>query len=222
MSLTRKRRVFLVDDQQVFVKGLRALLEKGDGRIEVVGTALSGEEAIEKIRGLAASTPVDVAVLDAKMPGLGGIETTRVLRKEHPDLRIIILTTFNEGQFLADGFRAGADGFLLKDEDEEGITTAILDVNPRHFLISRDSFSEYLRHAPIQNDRSERSKVSRLSSKHQEVFYLLIHGKDNREISEELFLTEKTVRNYVSHIYETLGVAGRAQVIVWAEENGLR
>jgi DNA-binding NarL/FixJ family response regulator len=222
MTPVEKRRVFLADDHQVFVKGLQALLEKASMDVEIAGTAVSGEETVEKIRALASSRPVDVALVDIKMPGMNGIETTRMLKKEHPQLRIIILTTFNEGQFLRDCFLAGADGFLLKDEDEEGILRAIMNANPLHFLISRDSFLEFISKAPIQSARTEGNKILRLSPKHQEVFYLLIHGKDNAEIAKELFLSEKTVRNYVSHIYDTLEVTTRTQLILWAQENNLR
>ncbi len=222
MTAMAKLKLFLTDDQQVFVKGLQALLEKISSEIEIAGTALSGEETIERIRTLEPSRQPDVILLDIKMPGMNGIETARILKKERPELRIIMLTTFNEGQFLRDCFLAGADGFLLKDEDEEGILKAIKNVNPRHFLISRESFSEFLRRAPILDVHAGRNKVLRLSPKHQEVFYLLINGKENVEIARELFLSEKTVRNYVSHIYDSLEVTTRTQAILWAEENGLR
>lgn len=211
-------RLLIADDHPVFLGGLRMLLElKGEG-IEVVATARDGAEALERLR----ETPVDVALLDIVMPGMDGVEVARRIREEHPATRVLMLTTFDDRKLISESLRGGALGYLLKDAPVEKIVQAIRTVHRGDLYISpRAAVSLVDEEGAERPVPEEQRLIDSLSTREQQVFYLLAHGKENLRIAEDLHLSERTVRNYVSRIYEVIGVHNRAQALLWARTHGL-
>lgn len=212
-------RIFIVDDHPIVNRGLIALLDKPENNLKVVGCAFNGRDAIEKI----CSKNVDVVLMDVRLPEIDGIEATRILKKKDKNIKIIILTTFNDRDCIAKAVRAEADGFLLKDAPEELIENSIRSVFNGKFLISSEA-AKILAENQLNKDKNLSSKGSKnkldmLSQREQEVFFLLINGKDNNEIANELYISEHTVRNYVSNIYSILGLKNRTAAILWAQKN---
>jgi DNA-binding NarL/FixJ family response regulator len=209
-------RVVIADDQHLVRAGFRMILESQDG-IEVVGEATNGHEAVR----LAATTGPDVVLMDIRMPGMDGIEATRRILDRHPTIRVLILTTFDLDEYVYDALRAGASGFLLKDVPPEQLAIAVRTVTAGDALlapsITRRLIEEFTapHHAPPQSDR-----ISDLSSREQEVFRLIARGLSNREIADELTVSETTVKTHVNRILTKLQVRDRIQVVVLAYESG--
>lgn len=209
-----------MDDHAVFLEGLVTLLRLEDHEIEVVGTALNGQEALE----LDAELSPDVVLLDIQMPILDGVEVARRLKQRRPEANILMLTTFNDRSLISDALAAGANGYLLKDAHAVDVINAIKSVHEGHILISADvarSLSEGSPARPTAQRASmpEGAALEGLSPREIDVLQLLAEGKTNREISESLHLSEKTVRNYVSHVYDVLNLHSRTRAALWATEN---
>ena len=212
-------KVLIVDDHPMFLEGLYTVLSLKDPEIEVVGTAENGEEALAKDREL----EPDVVLLDIKMPGLSGIEVARRLKSRRDDVKIIVLTTFDDRSLIADALKAGAKGYLLKDVHASEIIEAIKHVNAENVLMSGDLAVKLSRASGGAQDETGSADatvlLAQLSAREVEILRLVAQGERNAEIGAALFLTEKTVRNYISHIYEVLGAHTRTQAALWAVEN---
>ncbi len=212
-------RVFIVDDQSLFREGLRTLLS-AQRDFEVVGEASNGEEALRFI----ASTRPHVVLMDLRMPVLDGVQATRRIRELYPDVRVIILTTFDDDDLVFDGLRAGAIGYLLKDVSSENLYEAIRAAfRGEYFLqpsITAKVVAEFAR-----SPKSSVTKVSELpeplSPREIEVLFLVAEGKSNREIAEQLVITEGTVKNHLSSILSKLGAKDRLQAVIRAREVGI-
>lgn len=214
-------RVFVVDDHPIVNRGLVSLQDTESNRITVVGQAFSGFEAVQKLQ----ETETDVVLMDIRLPDIDGIEAGRRIKKHRPETKIIVLTTFNDREYVTEAMNAGVEGFLLKEASEEVIVRTIRSVCEGKIFISTETAV-----GPSQatatlvtsgDDASTIGKINQLSQREQEVFMLLVHGKDNAEIASELYLSEHTVRNYVSKIYSIIDVKNRSSAIVWAQENGI-
>lgn len=212
-------RVFIADDHPVFLKGLKTLIELSGEEIEVCGTATNGKETIEAVD----PASIDLVLLDIRMPEMDGIEATQALKNLYPELKVLILTTFNDRNLIAQAIRAGASGFLLKDASEEDIVASIKSIHQGNILISPSAAQTLAQDvdARPRDSKKDVNIVSSLSHREQEVFFLLIHGRSNTEMASEFYLSERTVRNYVSKIYNVLGVNSRHGAIAWAQQNGL-
>ena len=213
-------KVLIVDDHAVFLEGLVTLLRLEDREIEVVGTALNGQEALE----LDAELTPDVVLLDIQMPILDGVEVARRIKQRRPEANILMLTTFNDRSLISDALAAGANGYLLKDAHAVDVINAIKSVHEGHILISADvarALSEGAPARPTAQRASmpEGAALEGLSPREIDVLKLLAEGKTNREIGDSLHLSEKTVRNYVSHIYDALNLHSRTRAALWATEN---
>jgi DNA-binding NarL/FixJ family response regulator len=214
-------RVLLVDDQRLMREGLRTLLDL-EPDIEVVGEAGNGEE------GLAAygSSRPDVTLMDVRMPAMDGVEATRRLVAGDPGARVIILTTFDDDEYVLEGLRAGALGYLLKDVGVAELADAIRTVMRGGVLIepsvARKVVAELarLRPAPAPEPRPA-PLVEPLSEREREILRLVAAGLTNREIAGRLFLAEGTVKNYVTNILGKIGARDRTQAAVAAQELGL-
>ncbi len=212
-------RVFIVDDQSLFREGLRTLLS-AQRDFEVIGEASNGEEALRFI----ASTRPHVVLMDLRMPVLDGVQATRRIRELYPDVRVIILTTFDDDDLVFDGLRAGAIGYLLKDVSSENLYEAIRAAfRGEYFLqpsITAKVVAEFAR-----SPKSSVTKVSELpeplSPREIEVLFLVAEGKSNREIAEQLVITEGTVKNHLSSILSKLGAKDRLQAVIRAREVGI-
>jgi DNA-binding NarL/FixJ family response regulator len=209
-----KIRVLIVDDHPVFLEGLTTILSLRDSDIEVVGTALNGAEAIEKD----AQLDPDVVLLDIKMPVLDGVAVARRLRERRPAVKIIILTTFDDRELIRAAIGAGAKGYLLKDADAAQIIEAIKHVHRENVVLSGD-LALRLSSRPTEGEGERAApEAEELSARELQILRLIAEGKRNSEIGRELSLSEKTVRNYVTHIYEVLNVHTRTRAALWALE----
>lgn len=212
-------RLLLVDDQRLMRDGLRTLLEM-EPQMAVAGEASNGQEALDQY---AALRP-DVTLMDVRMPVMDGVEATRRLRARWPDARVIILTTFDDDEYVFEGLRAGALGYLLKDVSMAELTDAIHTVMAGGVLIepsvARKVVAEFARMAP-QSSAAAADLVEALSEREIEILKLLAEGLTNREIAGRLYLAEGTVKNYVTNILGKIGVRDRTQAALRARELGL-
>jgi DNA-binding NarL/FixJ family response regulator len=211
-------RVCLVDDQRLMRDGLRTLLEL-ENDLEVVGEAEEGEAALQ----LYQAVQPDVVLMDVRMPGMDGVEATRQMLLRWPDARVIILTTFDDEAYIFDGLRAGALGYLLKDVSGQKLADAIRQVAQGGALIqpsvARKVLAEFSRLPPSQPSSST-ALPEPLTSREREILSWITKGLTNKEIALHLNLTEGTVKNYISVIYQKLNVQDRTQAALKARELG--
>ena len=209
-------RIFVADDHAVFRQGLRALLDSEPG-LELAGEAATGREAVE---GVADARP-DVVLMDIQMPGINGIEATRRILETNPGVGIVVLTMFEDDDSVFSAMRAGARGYVLKGADPAEILKVVRSVaaGEAHFgpEIARRLNSFFS--APSPADAAE--AFPELTAREREILEFIARGHDNTKIAQRLFLSNKTVRNHVSHIFAKLRVADRAQAMVRARDAGL-
>ena len=212
--MTKTIRVLIADDHAIVRKGIRALLAT-EADIEVVGEAADGKEAVEKAERL----HPDVILMDLVMPGMDGIEATRRITTRQPETRILVLTSFAEDEKVFPALKAGALGYLLKDAGPEELVRAIRQVycgeSSLHPAIARKVLQELSR-PPEQPLTPEP-----LTERELEVLRLIAKGKSNREIAEELVISEATVRTHVSNILGKLQLASRTQAALYALREGI-
>jgi DNA-binding NarL/FixJ family response regulator len=212
-------RVALVDDQALLRAGFRMVLEAQDD-IEVVAEAENGRAAIELIQRL----PVDVVLMDIRMPVLDGIAATRAITTELPNPpRVLILTTFDLDEYAYNGLQAGASGFLLKDAPPEQLLHAIRVVAQGDAILAPtltrrliDRYADRL--APLAPDAAA---VAQLTEREREVLLEIALGQSNSEIAQRLHLSEATIKSHVGHILTKLELRDRVQAVVYAYESGL-
>ncbi|HEY52473.1 MAG TPA: response regulator transcription factor [Caldilineae bacterium] len=213
-------RVLLADDQQLMREGLRVLLDLTPD-IRVVGEAGDGAEAVERALAL----QPDVVLMDVRMPHLDGVAATRRLHEACPEVQVIILTTFDDDEYVFEGLRAGAAGYLLKDAPSEQLAEAIRAAAQGEAFIqpsvARKVVAEFARLTERDHRRREQPLVEPLSAREFEVLALVAEGLSNREISERMFITPGTVKNHVSNVLAKLGVRDRTQAVLRAQELGL-
>ncbi|HLI16527.1 MAG TPA: response regulator transcription factor [Acidimicrobiales bacterium] len=202
-------RVFLLDDHQVVREGVRRVLET-DQDIEVVGEAATAAEALERID---AARP-DVAVLDVRLPDGDGIDVCREIRSRHPETACLILTSFAEDEALAEAVMAGAAGYVLKQIQGNELVASIRAVANGHSLIDAATTRRVL--DGLRRAQAERQDVERLTARERQILDLIAEGKTNRQIGAELYLAEKTVKNYVSNLLAKLGMGRRTEAAVYA------
>jgi len=212
-------RVLIVDDQQLVRDGIKALLEIKDD-FSIIGTAANGQEAIDILK----NTPTDIILMDIRMPGMGGIEATREIRKKDTGIRIIMLTTFNNDDYIVKAIQAGANGYLLKDIPKDDLAEAIRLSYRGVSQFSSDTIGMLVEHDLLRDaDSSDEpaEELSMLNEKEYEILCMIAKGYSNREIAEELFFTEGTVKNYVSKILNTLHLRDRVQAAIYAVQHNL-
>ena len=213
MSEAPDIRVLLVDDHPVVRGGIRTMLEASDG-IEVVGEASNGQEALDLVHEL----QPDVMLLDMEMPVKPGLEVARTLAEEKAAVRIIALSAYDDDEYIFGLLDTGASGYLTKDEAPYIIVEAVKGVaQGEDGWISRRVADKMVRR---RRNALERQSAD-LSAREWEVLKLVGKGMTNPEISETIFISEGTVKNHVSHIYEKLGFRTRAEAVAWAWEHGL-
>ena len=220
-------KVLLVDDQTLIRQGIRLLLEI-EPDIQVVGQAADGRLALEQVEAL----HPDVVLMDVRMPEMDGVAATRLLSTSHPEVKVIILTTFEDDETVFEGLKAGARGYLLKDISSEEMAQAVRKVAAGEALIqsrlTRKVLAEFSRMASA-TDRQASPKTAAvvealpvpLTERELQVLQALAHGLSNREIADQLVITEGTVKNHVSSLIDKLGVRDRTQAVFKAQELGL-
>lgn len=202
-------RVFLLDDHEVVRRGVRDLLEI-DGDLQVVGEASTVAEAMQRVPAVRP----DVAVLDVRLPDGSGIEVCRDLRAADPNLRCLMFTSFNDDEALLDAIVAGASGYMLKEVRGGDLAESVRRVASGETLLDPHATArviDRLRNPPPQDER-----LSSLSPQEQRILALLADGLTNRQIAEQMFLAEKTVKNYVSNLLMKLGMHRRTEAAVYA------
>jgi DNA-binding NarL/FixJ family response regulator len=206
-------RVLLADDHRMFRQGLRELLERKT-TFEVVGEAANGREVLER----AAELRPDIVLLDIQMPGMDGVAVARQLAQAIPETKIIMLTMYRQDQHLFEAIRAGARAYLLKDADAEELVDVIERVHRGEAAldptVTLRVFDEFRR-------MSAEQEVDQLTEREREILQLLAEGHDNRTIGQRLHLSEKTVGNRLSEIFQKLGVTNRTQAALVAVQRGL-
>jgi len=213
-------RILLVDDQALFREGLHTLLSVHDD-LEVVGEASNGQEAIAAVAKLAP----DVVLMDLRMPVLNGVAATRQITQSAATSRVIVLTTFDDDEYVFDGLRAGAVGYLLKDVPSAKLVEAIrAAARGESFLqpsVAAKVVAEFSRLAGPGTAVPQQDLVEPLSERELEILAVLASGASNREIANQLYITEGTVKNHVTNILGKLGVRDRTQAALKAKEMGL-
>ena len=203
----KKTRVFLLDDHEIVRRGVAQMLEAEDDLL-VVGEADSAASAMAEIRNCAP----DVAVLDVRLGDGNGIEVCREIRAEHPDLPCLMLTSFADDRALLDAALAGAAGYVLKEIRSNELITSIRKVAAGSQLL--DSAEVRMRMSRLRE--SEEGKLSDLTPQERRIFDLIGDGMSNRQIADEMYLAEKTVKNYISNMFAKLGVTRRTQAAAMA------
>jgi DNA-binding NarL/FixJ family response regulator len=210
-------RVLICDDQMIVCEGLRAILSTARG-IEVVGAANDGARAIELIP----ETEPDIVLMDLKMPVMNGIQATRLIRKQYPQVRVLVLTTYDADEWVFDAIRGGASGYLLKDTPREKLIAAIRDTVEGKTHLDPAVAGKLFAQIAAQGAAPPNTSIADdLSAREREVLGLLARGLTNAEIASRLYLSEGTVRNYVSSILAKLNVSDRTQAAVLALRYGL-
>ena len=205
----RPLRVLLVDDHEVVRRGLRALLEAQDG-IEVVGEV---DTAADVVRQVGFNSP-DVVVMDVRLPDGSGVEATRKVRQRFPDVAVLILSSFADEEALMSSIEAGASGYLLKRIDTEAIVNAVRAVGAGESLLD-PAMTEKL-FTNLHDADHDDDLISKLSGQERRILTRLAEGKTNREIANEMYLAEKTVKNYVSNLLAKMGMARRSEAAAYA------
>ncbi|HEX7304700.1 response regulator transcription factor [Lentzea sp.] len=204
-------RVFLVDDHEVVRVGIRELLSAQEG-LEVVGEASSVTEALTRVPAV----EPDVAVLDVRLPDGNGIELCRELLSRVPDLKCLMLTSFTDDEALFDAIMAGASGFVLKRIVGSDLVHAVQTVAAGGSLLDARSTAALLNR--IRREREQGDPVRMLTEQERTVLDLIGEGLTNKQIADKMFLAEKTVKNYVSHLLAKLGLERRTQAAVLASK----
>ncbi|MFC3479209.1 response regulator transcription factor [Kocuria carniphila] len=205
--------VLIVDDQELLREGFRLILEKSG--FNVVGEASDGVEAIERARALSP----DVVLMDIRMPRLDGIEATRRIVTHRPATRVLVLTTFDLDEYVYDAVRAGASGFVLKDLRPADLVRAVEIVSVGEAMLAPQVTRRLLEQfAPAP---SQTAAMPALTERETEVLRLIATGRSNNEIADQLYLSEATVKTYVSRLLTKVGRRDRVQLAVLAYESGL-
>ena len=211
-------RILIADDQQLMREGLRTILNLSHD-MSVIGTASNGLEAWEMCR----EDAPDVVLMDIQMPVMDGVEATRRILGDHPDIHVISLTTFDDDDLIIRALKAGARTYLLKDLPSERLVEAIRATVRGDILLQPEIASRLVEAATQRSLQAHESPegMEPLSRREREILSLMVQGLSNQQIAESLILSEGTVKNYISTIYSKLGVKDRTQAVLFAMRHRL-
>ncbi len=201
-----KLRVLLVDDEPLLLESLEIILTIGG--MEIVGTAHNGNEALSVLE----NTPCDIALVDINMPEMGGIELITYLKKDYPCVKILVLTTFYDDETITKAISGGADGYLLKDSGKDAILGAVSQIMSGRNVIDAKVMQRLA--ALMSGQKSEPDILKEMTAREKEIATLLAQGLSNKQIAQTLYISEGTVKNYISVIYDKTGIHDRAKLIV--------
>ena len=205
-------RLLIVDDQSIVREGLSSLLATQPD-LEVIGEAANGEEAIKQ----SLSLHPDVVLMDVRMPVMDGVAAIRLLKEQAPEIKILVLTTFDDDRYVAQAMTYGADGYLLKDTPSIQLARAIRSVDRGYTQMGPGLFAKTLNNPNSQPSPSK--ELARLTTREQEVLQLIATGHSNKEIANQLYITERTVKNHVNSILRTLNLRDRTQAAIFAHQH---
>ena len=213
-----KIKVLLVDDHTVVLKGLAFFLSTQED-LELVGEANNGKEALVKV----GETTPDVILMDLYMPEMDGVEATAYIKKEYPNVKVIVLTSFSDQAHVLPALRAGASGYILKDVEPDQLVEAIRSAYKGNIQLHPDIANALLSQTlPVEEKEEEPFiQVDVLTARENEVLQLLAKGMSNKEIASVLVITEKTVKAHVSSILSKLNLSDRTQAALYAVKNGI-
>jgi NarL family two-component system response regulator LiaR len=209
-------KVIICDDQAIVREGLEMLL-KLEPDIEVVGIAEDGADALDMVE----ERRPDLVLMDLKMPVMNGVEATRQIRAKYPEVKILVLTTYDDDEWVFDAIQAGAMGYLLKDTPRKDLLKAIRGTADGKTYVDPSVAGKILRQASSQQKHPATLITSKLTGREVEILRLIAKGLNNADIANQLFLSEGTVRNHVSAILSKLDVSDRTQAAVIAIQHGL-
>ena len=211
-------KILIVDDEMIFRRGIRAMLQKSDFSIGLISEAVDGCEAMQ----LLAQDNFDIVITDIRMPKMDGVQCTKIIKENYPQIKIIILTTFDDDEYVYNALKFGASGYLLKGISADRLIEAIHKVYHGNAMINEDiagkvvkMFSQMAREnaAVITVDENY---IKEITESEWKVIGLVSKGLSNKEIAAELFLTEGSVRNYLSSVLKKLDLRDRTQLAIWA------
>ena len=210
-------RILIVDDEQLIREGLRLMLGSFPG-LEIVGTASDGGEA----HALCGSLQPDLVLMDIRMPGVNGVEGTKRIRSSYPGTRVLILTTFQDSEYITETMAYGASGYLLKDSTPQAIAEGIRVAVQGKIVLDPEVSNQLLSAGPSPVDRSQAFReLHALSDKELELIREVASGRSNRAIAERLHLSEGTIKNNISALLAALELQNRTQLVILAYEEGL-
>jgi len=212
-----KLHLILVDDQVLFVESLRRVLESIADDFTVDAVAYDGEQAVEDVR----RHRPQIVLMDVRMPGMDGVEATRRIVEEFPETQVVVLTTFDDDEYVHEALEHGAVGYLLKDIPPQELVSAVRAIKDGAFLISPSIAARLVHQASGRRQGSSGGGqmhgmpdwLATLSKREKEILYYIAHGMSNPDISRTLYLAEQTVKNYVSNLYSKIGENDRYRVI---------
>ena len=205
-------RILLVDDQSIVREGLASLLET-QSDLEIVGEAENGKIAVERSLIL----KPDVILMDIRMPVMDGVAAIRALSKQAPEIKILVLTTFDDDEYVTQAMASGAKGYLLKDTPSAELAQAIRAINQGYTQLGPGLFEKALA-SNSEIPTTIPSELNELTSREKEVLQLIAKGYNNREIAAELFIAERTVKNHVNSILRRLNLRDRTQAAIFANK----
>jgi DNA-binding NarL/FixJ family response regulator len=212
-------RILVADDQPLMRDGLKTVLDLQKD-FHVIGTARNGSEAAR----MADALQPDILLMDIRMPEMDGVEGLKLIRRKHPELKVIMLTTFNDDEYIIQALAAGANGYLLKDLEMEKLSEAIWDAAAGKMIMPpavAAKLAEGLSRISLEKKGAAAAKALELSERELEIAGMMVQGFTNRQISATLYISEGTVRNYISGIYEKIGINDRTKAVLFLKDQGI-
>jgi DNA-binding NarL/FixJ family response regulator len=209
-------KILVVDDHAIVREGLKALLEIEED-VEEVYEAGSGEECL----GIIQQKAPNVVLLDLKMPGIGGIETARLIKEMHPEIKVLLLTNYDDEEYVVQSIKAKVDGYVLKDVKKDELPRIIRIVLDGNAFIDSSVTHKVFRHVEDSVDLGTSSVRPLLTHRELQILAGVVEGKSNKEIAQNLYLSLDTVKTHLKNVYQKLGVCKRSQAVNYAIKNGL-
>ena len=216
IKVKRKIRVVLADDHAVVRKGIREFLEEEEGDIQVVGEATNGKEAIEQV----AELRPDVAVLDIRMPVITGIEATRRIKAQYPEVKVLVLTAYDDDPYIFALLKAGASGYILKTAGSSELMQAIRAVHRGESVLDPAVTQKVVAQLTTGRPAGAQEMVEALTDREIEVLRLVAKGLTNKAIGRELSISDRTVQGHLANIFGKLGVGTRTEAVLMAVQQG--
>ncbi|MEQ9235692.1 response regulator [Coleofasciculus sp. E2-BRE-01] len=208
-------KIILVDDQSLVRRGLKALLQFEDD-FEVIGEADNGETAIAQLETL----HPDIILMDVRMPIMDGVAATRQIHQRFPHIKLLVLTTFDDDEYITQALHYGASGYLLKDTPPDELAQAIRAVHKGYTQLGPGIGQKIMTQIPASVSNSS-TAWDELTPREQEILRLIATGANNREIAQTLYISQKTVKNHITNILSRLNLRDRTQAAIWANSHSI-